>query len=231
VLQHHDVGEITAGAPGESAGREYPMLSVVEGTPGAQRVYDLYSTLVNNRVVFVGTPIDKAAATLVTAELLYLYQPDDPEQDIEIHVNSAGGDVDARLVIFDAMHLVRPWLATTCVGAAVGVASLVVAGGARGYRATLANVRLMMHQPSTVLEGVAADIDVRAREIIRRSARLVELLTNDTPHPVERVARDLNRDFWLSAEEAHSYGLVDRFLRCQSNTASGRLGTQGIGRT
>jgi ATP-dependent Clp protease protease subunit len=205
------MGEISAGSSGECGERQYPMPSVVEEDPGGERVYDLYSLLIKNRIVFVGTPIDHAVANLVAAELLFL-QHDDPGRSIEMYVNSPGGDVDAGLAMYDAMHLVRPRIATICVGVAVGIAALIVAGGARGQRTALANARMMIHQPSSQLEGVAADIDVHAREIVRLNARLIELLAGDTSQPVGRVAGDLNRDFWLNAEEALSYGLVDDVL-------------------
>lgn len=190
---------------------EYPMPTIVEETSRGERTYDIYSMLVKNRVVFVGSPIDMALANLVVAELLYL-QFDDPERGINLYVNSPGGEVDAGLAIYDAMHLVRPKVATTCVGTAVGIAALLVAGGAHGQRAALANARLMIHQPSTELAGTAADIDVRAREVLRLNARLTELLASDTAQQLERVAHDLNRDFWLSADEALNYGLVDSIV-------------------
>ena len=190
---------------------KYPVPSIVEQTPQGERSYDIYSMLIKHRVVFIGSPIDITLADLVVSELLYL-QSDDPERGINVYVNSPGGDVDAGLAIYDTMHLVRPNVATTCIGSAVGIAALLVAGGAHGDRAVLPNARMMLHQPSTELEGTAADIDVRAREVLRLNARLTELLASDTAHTVERVAQDLNRDFWLNAEEARSYGIIDSIV-------------------
>lgn len=205
------MGESTPRNAGAGMDKEYPVPTVVERTPLGEREYDIYSMLVKNRVVFIGSPIDMAVADLVVAELLVLQQQD-PERDIAVYVNSPGGELDAGLAIYDAMHLVRPPVATTCVGTAIGIAALLVAAGTRGRRAALPNARLMIHQPSTEVVGAAADIDVRAREIVRMNARLTELLATDSGQPVERVAHDMNRDFWLSAEEAVSYGLVDTVL-------------------
>jgi ATP-dependent Clp protease protease subunit len=163
---------------------------------------------VKNRVVFIGTPIDYMLADLVVAELLLLQQQD-AEHDIQLYINSPGGEVDAGLAIYDAMHLVQPAVATACVGSAVGISALLLAGGTRGKRAALPNARVMIHQPSTDVEGTAADIDVHAREVLRLNTRLTELLAHDSRQTVERITLDINRDFWMDAYEALAYGLID----------------------
>jgi len=187
---------------------EYPAPSIVERTPEGERFYDIYSMLVKNRVVFIGTPIDYMLADLVVAELLLLQQQD-AEHDIQLYINSPGGEVDAGLAIYDAMHLVQPAVATACVGSAVGISALLLAGGTRGKRAALPNARVMIHQPSTDVEGTAADIDVHAREVLRLNTRLTELLAHDSRQTVERITLDINRDFWMDAYEALAYGLID----------------------
>lgn len=190
---------------------DYPMPTVIEETREGARTYDLYSMLVKNRIVLIGTPIDGTLADLVVAELLYLQQ-EDPERDIQLYLNCPGGEVDAGLAIYDAMHLVQPQVATICVGSAIGIAALLLAGGARHKRAALPNAHIMIHQPSIQLEGTAADIDVRAREILRLNARLTESLAVETGQTDEQITRDISRDFWMNAQEALEYGLIDKIV-------------------
>ena len=184
---------------------------VVEQTARGERVLDVYSALLKNRVIFLGQMVDDAVANVVIAQLLHLAQ-EDPEQDIQLFINSPGGVVDAGLAIYDTMHLIRPRVSTTCVGLAASIAAVILAGGARGKRAALPSGRVMIHQASGGLAGTTADIDVQARELLRLNARVKELLAADTSQPEERISRDVNRDYWMNAQEAHAYGVIDAIV-------------------
>jgi ATP-dependent Clp protease protease subunit len=186
----------------------YSIPMVVEQSSRGERAFDIFSLLLRNRIIFLGTPVTDEVANTIVAQLLFLQQ-DDPERDIQLYVNSPGGDADAGLAIYDAMHLVTPDFATTCVGMAASAAAVILAGGARGKRLSLPNSRMLIHQASAGVQGTAADIEVHAREILRLNARIKELLSADTGQPVERIAQDINRDFWMSATEARDYGLID----------------------
>ena len=161
-----------------------------------------------NRIVFLGTPIDDTVSNLIVAQLLYLAQ-EDPERDIQMYVNSPGGQVDAGLAIYDTMHLIQPDVATTCVGMAASMGAVLLGGGAKGKRAALPNARILIHQASAGVQGTAADIEVHAREILRLNARLKELMAADTGQEIDRISRDINRDYWMSAREARDYGVID----------------------
>src|SRR5919204_6366870 len=189
----------------------YAVPMVVEQTSRGERGYDIFSLLLKNRIVFLGTPIDDTVANLIVAQLLYLAQ-EDPDRDIQMYINSPGGSVDAGLAIYDTMHLIQPPVATTCVGIAASMGAWLLAGGAKGKRAALPNARILIHQASGGFRGTAADIEVQAREILRLEARMQELLAADTGQSVERIARDINRDYWMSAPEAHEYGIVDSIV-------------------
>ena len=186
----------------------YAVPMVVEQTSRGERGYDIFSLLLKNRIIFLGTPIDDVVANLIVAQLLYLAQEDD-EREIQMYINSPGGQIDAGLAIYDTMHLIRPPVATTCVGMAASMGAVLLGGGAKGKRAALPNSRVLIHQASAGFEGTASDIEVQAREIIRMNARLEEMLAADTGQPVARVAHDINRDYWMSAAEARQYGLID----------------------
>lgn len=181
---------------------------VVEPVGRGGRVLDVYSSLLQNRVVFLGAMVDGAVANLVVAQLLHLEQ-EDPGRDIQLLINSPGGAVDAGLAIYDTMQLIRPQVATTCVGMAASMAAVILAGGAKGKRAALPSSRVMIHQASGGIQGTGADVDVQARELLRLNARVKELLAADTGQSLERITRDLNRDYWMGAPEAREYGLVD----------------------
>src|SRR5919202_6926143 len=165
---------------------------VVEQTARGERVLDVYSSLLNNRIIFLASPVDDAVSNVVVAQLLHLAQ-EDPDEAIQIFINSPGGGVDAGLAIYDTMQLIRPEVATTCVGLAASIAAVVLAGGAKGRRAALPSSRIMIHQASGGLAGTSADIDVQAREVLRLNARVKELLAADSGQSEERVARDMNR--------------------------------------
>jgi ATP-dependent Clp protease, protease subunit len=189
----------------------YSVPMVVEQTSRGERGYDIFSLLLKNRIVFLGTPIDDVVANLIVAQLLYLAQ-DDPEREIQMYINSPGGAVDAGLAIYDTMHLIEPPVATTCIGMAASMGAVLLGGGARGKRSALPNSRILIHQASAGFQGTAADIEVQAREILRMNARLQEMMAADTGQSVERIARDINRDYWMSASEARDYGVIDAIV-------------------
>ena len=189
----------------------YSVPRVVEQTNRGERAYDIYSLLLRNRIIFLGTPVTDEVANTIVAQLLFLQQ-DDPDRDIQLYINSPGGDADAGLAIYDAMHLVSPNVGTTCVGMAASAAAVILAGGALGKRMSLPNSRMLIHQASTGVQGTAADIEVGAREILKLNARIKELLAADTGQPAERLERDMNRDYWMSAVEAREYGLIDTIV-------------------
>ncbi len=186
----------------------YSVPMVVEQTSRGERAYDIFSLLLRNRIIFLGTPVTDEVANTIVAQLLFLQQ-DDPDRDIHLYINSPGGSADAGLAIYDTMHLVAPDVTTTCVGMAASAAAVILGGGARGKRLSLPNSRMLIHQASAGVQGTAADIEVHAREIIRLNARIKELMAADTSQPVDRIERDINRDYWMSALEARDYGLID----------------------
>ncbi len=189
----------------------YSVPMVVEQTSRGERGYDIFSLLLKNRIVFLGTPIDDVVANLIVAQLLYLAQ-EDPDREIQMYINSPGGQVDAGLAIYDTMHLIQPQVATTCIGMAASMGAVLLAGGAKGKRSALPNSRILIHQTSAGFQGTAADIEVQAREIIRMNARLQEMMASDTSQSVERIAADINRDYWMTAKEARDYGVIDMIV-------------------
>ena len=189
----------------------YSVPMVVEQSSRGERAYDIFSLLLRNRIVFLGTPVTEEVANTIVAQLLFLQQ-DDADREIQLYINSPGGDADAGLAIYDTMQLVQPRVATTCVGMAASAAAVILAGGARGRRAALPNSRMLIHQASTGIQGTAADIEVHAREILRLNARIKQLLAADTGQDVERISQDINRDYWMSAAEAQEYGLIDTII-------------------
>jgi ATP-dependent Clp protease protease subunit len=188
--------------------RAYTVPMVVEQSSRGERAYDIFSLLLRNRIVFLGTPVTDEVANTIIAQLLFLQQ-DDPEREIQLYINSPGGEADAGLAIYDTMHLVSNPVGTTCVGMAASAAAVILAGGAKGRRSALPNSRMLIHQASAGVQGTAADIEVHAREILRLNARIKELLSRDTGQSVERLSQDINRDYWMSAVEARDYGLID----------------------
>jgi ATP-dependent Clp protease, protease subunit len=181
---------------------------VIEQTNRGERTYDIWSLLLKERIVFLGTPIFDQIANLVVAQLLYLAR-EDPERDISMYINSPGGSVTAGMAIYDTMQLIQPAIATTCVGLAASMGSLLLAAGTPGKRAILPNARVMIHQGSAGFEGTAADIEVQAREILRIQQRMREIYSYHTGKPVEQIARDLDRDYWMGADETVAYGIAD----------------------
>jgi len=197
----------------------YLVPMVVEQTNRGERAFDIYSRLLKERIIFLGSAIDDAVANLVVAQLLFL-QGEDPDREISLYINSPGGDLYAGLAIYDTMQFVRPPVATYCVGMAASAAAVILAGGAKGKRYALPNSRVMIHQPWGGTQGTAADIEIEAREIIRARNSLNEILARHTGQPVEKVAKDTDRNHWMLPEEAKEYGIIDEILtpRTQAKT-------------
>ena len=185
---------------------------VVEQTNRGERAYDIYSRLLRDNIIFIGTPIDDSVANLVTAQLLFL-EAEDPEKDVSLYINSPGGVVTAGMAIYDTIQFIRPDVATICIGQAASVAALLLASGTPGKRFALPNSRLLIHQPTIGgLSGQATDIDIHAREILRIRASLNELMAKHTNQPIEKIERDMERDFWMSAQQAREYGIIDEII-------------------
>ncbi len=184
---------------------------VVERSNRGERAYDIYSLLLKERIVFLGTPIDDHVANLIIAQLLFLDR-EDPDRDIQMYIHSPGGSVTAGLAIYDTMQLIRPDVSTICVGMAASMGAVLLVAGAKGKRFALPNSTVMLHQAAGGFEGTASDIEIRAREILRLQTRLREILVNHTGQPMERIARDSDRDFFLTPEAARDYGIIDEVI-------------------
>ena len=184
---------------------------VVEQTSRGERAFDIYSRLLNERIIFLGTPIDDQIANLVVAQLIHL-ESDDPDKDIAIYINCPGGVVYAGLAIYDTMQFIKPEIQTTCVGIAMSMGSLLLAGGTPGKRFALQNSRLLIHQPSGGFEGQASDIAIQAREALSLHNRLDEIYAKHTGKPVEQIHQDMDRDRFFTADQAVEYGLIDQVL-------------------
>lgn len=185
---------------------------VIEQTPRGERTYDLYSRLLKDRIIFLGYPVDDQVSNIVVAQLLYL-EKEDPDKDIELYINSPGGSVSAGLAIYDAMQFVKCDIATTCVGQAASMGALLLAAGTKGKRSCLEHARVMIHQVSAGFQGSGTDIKIQAEEILRYKQILNEILSRHTGQPVEKVEQDCERDYFMSAEQAKEYGLVDHVLK------------------
>jgi ATP-dependent Clp protease protease subunit len=184
---------------------------VLEQTARGERSFDIYSRLLNERIIFIGQPIDDELANLVVAQLLHL-ESDDPGKDVSVYVNSPGGSLHAGLAIYDTMQYVQPDVQTICYGMAMSAGSLILAGGASGKRLTLPNARILIHQPSSGFQGASSDIEIHAREILDLRGRLEGIYAHHTGQPVERIHEDIERDRFFSADQAVEYGLVDRVI-------------------
>jgi len=185
---------------------------VVEQTGRGERGYDIYSRLLKDRIVFIGTPIDDNVANLIIAQMLYL-QSEDPAKDINLYINSPGGSVTAGMAIYDTMQFVKCDVTTYCVGQAASMGAVLLAAGTKGKRFALPNARIMIHQPWGGVQGAAADISIQAKEILRTRDRLNEILALHTGKPIETIAKDTDRDFFMSAAESRDYGLVDDVVK------------------
>ena len=184
---------------------------VVEQTGRTERAYDIYSRLLRERIVFLGTPIDDSVASLVIAQLLFL-EAENSDKDIFLYINSPGGYVSAGLGIYDTMNYIKPSVATICMGQASSMAAILLAGGAAGKRSALPNSRVMIHQPLGGAEGQASDIKIQADEIIRLRARLTSILAKSTKQTLRKIEKDTDRNFFMNAEEAKKYGIIDTLL-------------------
>jgi ATP-dependent Clp protease protease subunit len=184
---------------------------VVEQTSRGERSWDIYSRLLKDRIVFVGQPIDDHVANVVIAQLLFL-EADDPDKDISLYINSPGGVVSSGLGIYDTMQFIKPDVATICIGQAASMAALLLAAGAKGKRSSLPNVRVMIHQPMGGSQGQAADIEIYTKEILKMREALNKILAKHTGQPIERIEKDTDRNFFMSASDAKEYGIVDEVI-------------------
>ena len=184
---------------------------VVEQTSRGERAFDIYSRLLSERIIFLGTPIDDQIANLVVAQLLHL-ESEDPDKDISIYINSPGGSVYAGLAIYDTMNFIKPDVSTICVGIAMSMGAFLLAGGAKGKRMALPNAKVMIHQVSSGFQGQATDIEIHAKEVIELRQKLDEILAKNTGKDVEDVKQNTERDYFMSAAEASDYGIIDRVI-------------------
>ena len=189
---------------------------VVEKSGHAERAYDIYSRLLKDRIVFVGTAIDDMVANLIIAQLLFL-QSEDANKDINIYINSPGGSVTAGLAIYDTIQYIKPDVCTICIGQAASMGALLLAAGTKGKRYALPYSRIMIHQPWGGTQGTASDISIQAKEILRMKEEINNILSKHTGQPLDRIAKDSDRDFFMSAQEAKEYGLVDEVLDSHKN--------------
>ena len=185
--------------------------TVIERTARGEREYDIFSRLLNERIVFLGQPVDDQIANLIVAQLLHL-ESVDPDKDISIYINSPGGSIYAGLAIYDTMQFIRPDVSTICCGIAMSMGSLLLAGGAAGKRLSLPNSRILIHQPSAGFEGQSSDIEIHAREILKTRERIDHIYAHHTRKPLEEVHRDMERDRFFRPDEAQEYGLIDRVI-------------------
>jgi ATP-dependent Clp protease protease subunit len=188
-----------------------PMPFVVEQTHRGERSYDIYSRLLKDRIVFLGTPIDDDVANVIIAQLLFL-ESEDPDKDISLYINSPGGSVTSGLAIYDTMQYVKPQVSTICLGQAASMGAFLLAAGAAGKRFAVPNSRIMIHQLSGGFSGQATDIEIQAREALRLKKRLDEILAKHTRQPIERIEKDTDRDYFMGAGEAKEYGLIDEVI-------------------
>jgi ATP-dependent Clp protease, protease subunit len=184
---------------------------VVEQTSRGERSYDIFSRLLKDRIVFLGEPIEDHVSSLIIAQLLFL-EAEDPDKDIYMYINSPGGIVTSGLAIYDTMQYIKPDVATLCIGQAASMGSLLLAAGAAGKRSVLPNSRVMIHQPAGGFEGTAADIEIQAKEIQKIKQRLNEIYSKHTGQTINKIEKDMDRDYFMSAEEALKYGLIDKIL-------------------
>lgn len=184
---------------------------VIEQTSRGERSYDIWSRLLKDRIIFIGGPIDDHVANLVIAQMLFL-EAEDPEKDIHLYINSPGGVITAGMAIYDTMQYIKPDVSTICIGQAASMGAFLLAAGAKGKRFSLPYARIMIHQPLGGVQGQATDIDIHAREILRMRDMLNELLTKHTGQPKEKIERDTERDFFMSAAEAKEYGIIDEVI-------------------
>jgi ATP-dependent Clp protease protease subunit len=188
-----------------------PYPTVIEQTHRGERAYDLYSRLLKDRIVFLGTPIDDDVANIIVAQMLFL-ESEDPDKDINLYINSPGGSVTSGLAIYDTMQYVKCQVSTICMGQAASMGALLLAAGVKGKRYSLPHARIMIHQPSGGFGGQASDIELHAKEILRLKAKLNEIMQKHTGQPLDRIEKDTDRDYFMGAGEAKEYGLIDEVV-------------------
>jgi len=203
----HDHSDSASPVPGS-----FLIPTVIEKTHLGERAYDIYSRLLKDRIVFIGEPITDHLANIVIAQLLFL-ESEDPKKDIQIYINSPGGSVTAGFAIYDTMQYVKPAVSTICVGEAASMGAFLLAAGAKGKRYALSNAEVMIHQVMGGAEGQASDIKIRAERILKMRDRLNQILAKNTGQPIEKIERDTDRDFFMSAEEAQEYGIIDKIFK------------------
>src|SRR5919206_1078493 len=199
---------------------------VVEQTSRGERAFDIYSRLLNERIIFLGTPVDDQIANLIIAQFLHL-EAEDPDKDIVLYINSPGGSVYAGLAIYDTMQYIKPDVQTICVGIAMSMGALLLAGGAKGKRMALPNSKILIHQVSGGFQGQATDIEIQARETLNLKRRLEEILAEHTGRPTETVAKDMERDYFMSPEEAKDYGIIDNVIVHRAAAATAAAAAAG----
>ena len=199
---------------------------VIEQTSRGERSFDIYSRLLNERIIFLGTPIDDQIANLIVAQLIHL-ESEDPEKDIQIYINSPGGQVYSGLAIYDTMQYIKPDIQTTCVGIAMSMGAIILAGGTRGKRVALPNAKILIHQVSGGFQGQATDIQIHAQEILRIRRTLNDILARHTNQPIEKIERDTERDFFMSAQEAKEYGIIDDIIVSTAREGDGAIAKDG----
>ncbi len=196
----------------------YIVPTVIESTSRGDRAFDIYSRLLKDRIIFLGTPIDDTVANLIMAQMLHL-ESEDPDKDVYLYINSPGGSITSLFAIYDTMQYIRPAVTTVCMGMAASAAAVILAGGEKGKRFALPHARVMLHQPSGGAQGQASDIEIQARLIMQMREQLNQILADHTGQPMEKVTVDTERDFWMLAEEAKDYGIVDDILTRRELTA------------
>ena len=193
----------------------YLVPTVIESSNRGERAYDLYSRLLRERIIFLGTPVDDAVANLVCAQMLFL-ESEDPDKDINFYINSPGGDITGLLAVYDTMKYIKPDVSTFCFGQAASAAAVLLAAGAKGKRFALPHSRILLHQPWGGVGGQASDIEIQAREIIRMKDMINSMLATDTGQSAERIAKDTDRDFIMGSDESVQYGLIDEVISARS---------------
>jgi ATP-dependent Clp protease protease subunit len=206
--------------------KDYLVPIVVEQTNRGERSFDIYSRLLKDRIVFLGTPIDDAVANLIVAQLLHL-ESEDPDKDINLYINSPGGQVYAGMAIYDTMQFIRPSVSTICVGMAMSMAAILLCGGEGGKRFALPNAKIMIHQGAAGFQGTPTDIEIQAKEVLNVRRRMVEILSEHSGQDLEKVEKDIDRDRFLTAEEAKEYGIVDGVITKRNIQAQVAAATDG----
>ena len=196
--------------------QNYLVPTVIESSNRGERAYDLYSRLLRERIIFIGTPIDDTVANLVCAQLLFL-ESEEPDKDIHLYINSPGGDITALFAIYDTMKFIKPDVSTFCYGQAASAAAVLLAAGAHGKRFALPHARILLHQPYGGVEGQASDIELQAKEILRLRDLLTGILADDTGQPIEKIAKDTERDYVMTALEGVTYGMIDEVINVREN--------------